>query len=264
MQGDMNAPAIFVRVIEDLFHKELGDYVWVYIDDIFIFSNTFKNHIPHVTALCDKLRKAGFYANPKRSMFFAEKLKIFGHMIDEDGLHPAPEKVRSIIDWTRPKNQKELERFNGIVNYILQFLPHAATITAPLTELTGNAGWLWTDLHDAAFEAVKRAAEKHQVLRLIHYTISDMVWLFTNASPTRTGTWVGQGPIRDAARPAAFHHRKLTPSQNAYPTHHQEALAITEAIALLEYLLRNRRFTVVTNHESLTKMMTQKSLSRRQ
>jgi len=264
MQGDMNAPATFVRVMEDLFHKELGDYVWVYIDNIFIFSNTFKDHIQPVTAVCDKLRKAGFYANPKKSMFFAEKLEILGHMIDNDGLHPAPEKIRSIMDWTKPKNKKQLERFNGMVNYIAQFLPHAATITAPLTELTGNAEWLWTDLHDAAFEAVKRAAEKHQVLRPIDYTIPDMVWLFTDASPTGTGAWVGQGPTRDAARPAAFHSRMLTPSQNAYPTHHQEALAIVEAIASFEYLLRNRRFTVVTDQESLTKMMTQKSLSGRQ
>jgi len=80
-----------------------------------------------------------------------------------------------------------------------------------------------------------------------------MVWLFTDASPTGTGACVGQGPTRDAVRPAAFHSRKLTPSQNAYPTPDQEALAIIEAIASFEYLLRNRRFTVVTDHESLTK-----------
>ena len=67
MQGEMNAPATFVRVMEDLFPKELGDYVWVYIDDIFIFSNTFEDHIQHVTAVCDKIRKAGFYENQKRA-----------------------------------------------------------------------------------------------------------------------------------------------------------------------------------------------------
>jgi len=85
--------------------------------------------------------------------------------------------------------------------------------------------------------------------------------LFTGASPTGTGAWVGQGPTRDAARPTAFHSRKLTSSQNGYPTNHQEALAIVEAIASLEYLLRNRCFTVVTDHESLTTIMTQKGLS---
>ena len=97
-----------------------------------------------------------------------------------------------------------------MVNYISQFLPHIATITAPLTELTGNAEWLWTDLQEAAFQAVKRKAEDHRILKPNNYDSSDMIWLFTDASPTGTGAWVGQGPTRDTARPAAFHSRKLT------------------------------------------------------
>ena len=70
--------------------------------------------------MCDKLRNAGFYANPKKSMFFAEKLEILGHMIDGYELHPAPEKIRSIMGWTRPNNQEELKRFTGMVNSISQ------------------------------------------------------------------------------------------------------------------------------------------------
>ena len=108
--------------------------------------------------MCDKLSKAGFYENPKQNMFFAEKLKILGHIIDEDGLHPAAEMIHSIMDWTRPKNQKDVQRFNGMVNYISQFLSPAATITALLTELTGNAEWQWRYIQHAAVEAVKRAA----------------------------------------------------------------------------------------------------------
>jgi len=29
-------------------------------------------------------------------------------MIEDDGIHPAPEKIRTIMDWTRPESQKEL------------------------------------------------------------------------------------------------------------------------------------------------------------
>ena len=63
-------------------------------------------------------------------------------MIDDDGIHPAPEKIRTIMDWTRPENKKEPQRFNGMVDYISQFIPHMTTITARLTELRGNAEWL--------------------------------------------------------------------------------------------------------------------------
>ena len=261
MQEDMNAPATFVRVMEDLFHDELGKFIWIYIDEIFIFSNSFEEHIEHVQHACRKLKEHKFYANPKKGVFFAAKLDILGHMIDDNGIHPAPEKIRKIMDWTRPNNQKELQRFNGMVNYISQFMPHAATITAALTELTGDEEWLWTDLQKTAFQAVKRAAEDHKALRPIDYDNSEMIWLFTDASPTGTGAWIGQGPIRDAARPASFHSRKLTPAQSNYPTHQQETLAIVEAMELFAHLLLHRHFIVVTDHEGLTKLMTQKNLN---
>ena len=111
-----------------------------------------------------------------------------------------------------------------MLNYISQFMPHAATITAPLTELTGDAEWLWTDLPETAFQTVNRAAEDHRVLRPIDYDNSDMIWLFTDASPTGMGAWIGQVPTRDAARPASFHSRKLTPAQRNYP--HQQKLTL--------------------------------------
>jgi len=60
-------------------------------------------------------------------------------------------------------------------NYISQFIPHIATLTAPLTELSVNAEWLWTDRQEAAFKAVKRAANKHKVLRPIDYNKPDRI-----------------------------------------------------------------------------------------
>jgi len=212
MQGDMNAPGTFVRTIEDLFHDEFGKNIWVYIYDIFVFSDTFEEHVKDITNAWSKLQNAGYYANRKKSLSLATKPDILGHMIDDDGIHPAPEKIRTIMDWTRPESQKELQRFNGMGNDISQFIPHIATITAPLTELSGNAEWLWKDLQEAAFKAVKRAADKHKVLRPIDNNKPDMIWLFTDESPTGMGAWIGQGPTRDAARPAAFYSRKLMPS----------------------------------------------------
>ena len=156
-------------------HDELGKNIWVYIHDIFGFSDTFESHVKDVTNTCSKLQNAGYYANLKKGILFTTKLDILGHMIDDDGIHPEPEKIRTIMDLTRPQSQKELPRFNGIVNYILQFIPHITTTTAPLTELSGNAEWLWTDRQEAALEAVKRAADKHKVLRPIDYNKPDRI-----------------------------------------------------------------------------------------
>ena len=118
MQEDMNAPGTFGSTTENLLHHELGKNICVYIDDIFVFSDTFEEYVKDVTNACSKLPNAAYYGNPKKSIFFATKLNILGHMIDNNGIHPAPEEIRTIMDWTRPESQKELQRFNGMVNYI--------------------------------------------------------------------------------------------------------------------------------------------------
>ena len=214
MQGDMNAAGTFVTTMEQLFHYELGKNIWVYIDDIFVFSDTFEAHVKDVTNSCSKLQNASYCTNPKKSIFFATQPNILGYMIDDEGIHPALEKGQTITDWTRPESQKEPQRFNGMVNDISQVIPHITTIAAPLTELSGNAEWLCTDLQEAAFGAVNQAADKHKVFRPIDYNKPDMIWLLTDASPTGTGAWICQGPTRDAARATAFLSRKLTPSQS--------------------------------------------------
>jgi len=264
MHEDLNAPATFVRTIEDSFDDELGKNICVYIHDIFLFSDDFEVNVKKVTHACSKLQNAGYYANPKKSVSFATKLDILGHMIDNDSIHPAPEKIWTMIDGTRPESQKELQQFKGIVNHISHLILPMATITAPLTELSGNAEYLSTDLQEAAFKAGKPAADKPQVRRPIDYNKPDIIWLFTDASPTGTGAWIGQGPTRDSARPAAFHSRKMTPSQSNYPRHQLETLAIIEAMEPFTPCLLHRQFTVVTDDERLTKLTTQKKLNGRQ
>jgi len=105
MQGDKNALGTFMRTMEGLFHDELGKNIWIYIDDIFVFSDTFEEHVKEVMNACNKLQNACYNANPRKTIFFATKLDILGHVIDDDGIHTAPEKIRTIIDWTRPESQ---------------------------------------------------------------------------------------------------------------------------------------------------------------
>jgi len=65
-------------------------------------------------------------------------MDVLGHIIDNQGLRALPEKTAIIEAWTTPKNQKQLQIYLGIVSYISQFIPHLASITAPLTSLTGT------------------------------------------------------------------------------------------------------------------------------
>jgi len=106
LQGDMNAPGTFMRIISDLFCDYLGQFMWVYIDDILIYSDTEHDHLKHITMVCDKVKQAQFYASRKKSEFFAASMDVLGHIIDDQGLRASPEKIARIEAWTTPKNMK--------------------------------------------------------------------------------------------------------------------------------------------------------------
>ena len=47
-QGDCNAPATFQRIMTMVFRKFIGRFVHVYLDDIFVFSNSIEEHESHL------------------------------------------------------------------------------------------------------------------------------------------------------------------------------------------------------------------------
>ena len=139
-------------------------------------------------------------------------MDMLGHIIDDEKLKASPEKIARIEACTIPRNKKQLQEFLWVVNYISQFIPHLASITAPLTLLTGTEKFVWTATHDQAMENVKRAAAHNQVMEPIHHESPLPIWLITNAFDTGVGAWVGQGETADTARAAALHSRSsLTP-----------------------------------------------------
>ena len=71
VQRDKNPPGTFMQIMSDLFADYLGQFLWVYIDDILIDSDTEEDHMKHISMVCDKLKEARFYASRKKSEFFA-------------------------------------------------------------------------------------------------------------------------------------------------------------------------------------------------
>ena len=137
-QDDKNVPAAFQNARNTLFQDELGIFVYVYIDDIFIFSKTYKEHVNYVRHILQKLRDNQFYTDRKKSQFLPQELSILRHVITRRGVQPVPSRVRKILDWPTPTNVKGIRTFLGMVNYCSQFAPQLATISSPLTAMAGS------------------------------------------------------------------------------------------------------------------------------
>src|SRR5947199_4341123 len=254
-QRDCHSPFTFIRIINFILQAFLGIFVFVYLDDIFLYSDTLKDHIDHIKQVCLKLREHRLFASAKKSQFFADKLEILGHYIDSQGIHADPSKIEKIINWPTPTSRKKVERFNATVNYLSQYYNNLASCMAPLTSLMGKTKFYWTPLEEKAFRATKQLAEQAAILTLIDINHSDPIFLFADASLVGIGSWIGKGPTIYTARPAAFHSRKFTSQQTSYPTHDQELLAIVDACKHFQHILLGNHFTIITDNSSLKTLL---------
>ena len=93
LQGDTNAPSTAMPVMEFVLDGLIGKTVWAYLDDITIFSDTKEDHIRDIRQVCQRLQDYNIRASPAKCKFFADRLPLLGHVIDDQGSHADPEKI---------------------------------------------------------------------------------------------------------------------------------------------------------------------------
>jgi len=81
--GDCNAPATFQRIMTAIFREYIGRFVHVYLDDIFIFSDSVEDHEKHLDMVCEKLRQAHFYLEKSKCELYSKHMDCLGHIIDD-------------------------------------------------------------------------------------------------------------------------------------------------------------------------------------
>jgi hypothetical protein len=65
------------------FLSYLGMFIYIYLNDIIIFSDSIEDHVKHVRVMFDILRKEKLYLGPSKMQLFADELRILGHIIDD-------------------------------------------------------------------------------------------------------------------------------------------------------------------------------------
>src|SRR6266480_1345724 len=244
-----------MQIINYILQAFLDIFIFVYLDNIFIYSDTLKDHINHIKQVCLKLHEHQLYASAKKSQFFADKLEILGHYIDNQGIYANPSKIEKIINWSTPTSRKKVERFNATVNYLSQYYNNLTSCMVLLTSLMGKTKFYWMPLEEKAFKVIKQFTKQATILKPIDINHSDPIFLFTNASLVGTGSWIGQGPTIYTAQLTTFHSRKFTSQQTSYPTHNQELLAIVDACKHFQHILLRNYFNIITDNSSLKTLL---------
>ena len=247
--GLKNAAQAFQRLM-DVVGQDL-DFIFIYLDDILVFSRSRHEHHDHIRQLLRRLDEHGLVINIAKCQFGRTNIDFLGHRISAHGVLPLPDKVDAIRNFPKPTTIKGLQEFNGMVNFYHRFVPGAARIMRPLyAALAGKPKVLtWTPEMVTAFDTAKQALA---AATMLNYPRSEApTALTTDASATAVGAVLEQF-ANGVWQPLAFFSRQLRPPEQKYSAFDRELLALHLAVRHFRYYLEGRFFTAYTDHMPLT------------
>ena len=180
-----------------------------------------------------------------------------GFIVGKGHVSPDPDKIESIRNFPRPETKKDVRKFTGFLNFYRRFIPHLATVCAPLNETLKQFcpnKIVWTDELNRTYEAIKSIFLDFIILKIPQQNVPFIVQ--TDASDKGLGAILWQN-IDGLDRPISCllphdqFSRKLTDPELKYSTIEKECLAIVWAVTKFHDYLYGRQFTVRTDHAPL-------------
>src|SRR6266542_1537922 len=124
-----NTPVTFQCLMNHILRKYLGDFALVYLDDIIIYSKTWKGHLNHLRLIFEVLRRAGLIVKVKKCEFAKKELKFLGHIISRERIRTDPEKIEKMVNIELPKNLKKLRSRLSLFSFYCQYIKGFSSIT---------------------------------------------------------------------------------------------------------------------------------------
>ena len=133
-----------------------AEFISLYLDDVIVFSETLMDHINHLKAVFEHLKKAGFMLNLKKCKVMCNEVEYLGHVVTPHGLKPNNRNLDAVKNFLPPTNLKQLQQFLKLTSYYRHFIPGYAEIAYPLHVLTRKGALFeWTADCEAAFETLR-------------------------------------------------------------------------------------------------------------
>ncbi|GJZ08684.1 putative reverse transcriptase domain-containing protein [Tanacetum coccineum] len=165
--GLTNAPAVFMDLINQVCRPYLDKFVIVFIDDILIYSKTKEEHDAHLRLILELLKKEELYAKFSKCDFWLSKVQFLRHVIDSEGIHVDPAKIKSIKNWESPKTPTKIRQFLGLAGYYRRFIEGFFKIAKPMMKLTQKSvKFDWGEKEETIFKTLKQKLFSASILAL--------------------------------------------------------------------------------------------------
>lgn len=244
------------RVVMDIFDPISADTL-IAFDNLLIMADSLDQAKVLLRRALQLCIDRNVYLKLSKSNIIVSQVDFFGYTVSPEGIRMQASKVAEIDAIPFPTNLARARSFIGSTVYYTNFIPHYATLMAPLQAMvTANFNWRdETKLEELKvhFEAYKTALKEQMSLTYPDYSLP---WtLRTDASTYGVGAVLFQtrtledGSLRH--EPLYFLSHKFSDPATRWSTIEQEAYAIFYALQQLDYYLWRKPLVVETDHANL-------------
>jgi hypothetical protein len=260
--GMVNSAFIFQRLVEQVLgdlvrqhpDEEGGGVVAVFQDDISIGAPTPDRLLVLVLAVLERLGAVRLRAKLEKTMLCCPDIRILGQQVSRDGISMLPSRRQALLDIKPPKDKKSLKSFLGAAGYNRRFIPGFSMLTKPLSTLAApGSRWVWTDVHQSAFDAIKAALAATPLLAFLEYDKD--IYVMTDGSAMGVGSVLCQFDDHGNMLPVCFASYAFSDQETRWSTAEIEAYALVHAVKAFTPYIQGHHFFVLTDCKYLLALL---------
>ena len=242
--GLKNAGATYQRLVNHMFHPQIGRNVEVYVDDMLVKSQDEGKHLDDLQETFDTLRQYNMRLNPSKCAFGVSSGKFLGFMVSHRGIEANPDKIQAILNMEPPRNIKEVQSLTRRVAALNRFVSKATDKCLPFFKVLKKA-FEWTDECQKAFQDLKIYLTAAPLLSPA--VLGEELYLYLAVTPHA----VSSALIREEGKvqkPVYYTSRALRRAEGQYLLIEKLVFALITASKKLRHYFQAYVINVMTDH----------------
>ena len=99
-----------------------------FVDDIVCASVSVEEHKTHLKQVFERLTKVNLKLSPDdKCHFFRSEIYFLGFRLTAQGISVDKRKLVNLVEFSKPKCGKDIQRFCGLINYFRNLIPNIST-----------------------------------------------------------------------------------------------------------------------------------------
>ncbi|GJY22582.1 reverse transcriptase domain-containing protein [Tanacetum coccineum] len=235
-----------------IFHDMIEESVKVFMDDFFVFGNSFNKCLNNLDKMLQRCKDAHLVLNWEKCHFMVKEGTVLGHKVSGSGLEVDKAKIDVISKLPPPTNIKGVRSFLGHAGFYRRFIKDFSKIARPLTKLLEkDTLFEFDDKCQKAFEFIKEKLTCALVIVSSNWNL--LFELMCDASDFAVGALLGQKDAKNF-HPIYFARKTLNPAQQKYTITEKELMAVVLASDKFRSYLILSKTIVHTDHSTLKHM----------